>query len=169
MLIIICAILVLFCRVSCVLPWTGRQRSCPHTWRCFNICDWCQLYPPYGVWHTTTDHVLPWQFALSYSEHMCSINKDSLFIERCFIILHANDRSNCWSGWIWHSLTLLIFCTFSLQVYITCTVYSVYTCLEPRLSFRILSRSFGNKIRNGKPVSLIRFRARMLYTWGACD
>ena len=93
MLIIICAILVLFCRVSCVLPWTGRQQSCPHTWRCFNICDWCQLYPPYGVWHTTTDHVLPWQFALSYSEHMCSINKDSLFIERCFIILHANDRS----------------------------------------------------------------------------
>lgn len=65
---------------------------------------------------------------------MCSINKDSLFIERCFIILHANDRSNSWSGWIWQSLTLLIFCTYSLQVFITCTVYSVYTCLEPRLS-----------------------------------
>ena len=59
----------------------------------------------------------------------CSINKDSLFIERCFIILHANDRSNSWNSWIWQSLTLLIFffvhfpCKCRITLYVQCTVF----------------------------------------------
>ena len=129
MLIIICGILVLFCRVSCVLPHEREDSEVVLTLEdVLTFVTGASCIPPMGfdtppqiTFCHDNSHYPTASTCVPSIKIPCSLRDVSLFSTR------MTEAS--WSGWIWQSLTLLIFCTFSLQVFITCTVYSVYTCL----------------------------------------